>query len=997
MKIRLKQALKICMMLLFTGLSVTGFAQNSVTGVVTDSKDGTPAVGVTVTVKGTTTAAKTNAAGAYTISVPANATLVFSSIGFTTEQVAVGDKNAVNVKLAVANPQLSEIVVVAYGTRKKGDLTGAVTSISAKDFQKGNINSSEQLLQGKVAGLSITNGGGTPGGGSKIRIRGASSLSASNDPLIVIDGIPVEGNSINNGGNLLNSINPNDIESMTVLKDASASALYGSRASNGVLIITTKKGAKGKVKFNFNTNFSVGQIAKKVDVFTGDEIRSIVNSEAVKSGSNGYKVLLGTANTDWQSLIYQKAIGSDNNLSASGSILKNKLPFRLSLGYLNQDGILLTDNFKRTSLGLNLSPKLFDDHLSINFNFKYANTAYNHANGDAVGAAATFDPTQAVNTNNKFGEYFEWLQLVNGVITPQGTTGNASNPNPLSLLKYRSNKEKINRLISNVQLDYKLNFFPDLHVLANIGVDITKQNGNDNIDSISVTNQTTAGRYSQYKQSKKNTLYEFSLFYNKELKNIKSKLDVLFGHAYQTFQTDVFNYSAFSQAGKFIAGTKPEFETDKPESRIESYFGRLNYAYNSKYLLTASYRIDAGSKFAKTNRIVNSPSIALAWKIKDEFFKSDNTISDLKLRLGWGITSNQDGIGNYDYFARYALGTSTAQYQFGNNFYYVYRPSAYDPTRRWETTTTQNLGIDFGFYNNRISGSFEVYNKKTKNLLSPIDQAPGQNFDISLVKNIGNLENKGVEFTLNTSPIRKANFSWDFGFNVTAQNSKIINLLAVQDPTFPGIPTVGISGGTGTNIAVHQVGYAPNTYYLKKQVYDAATGKAIEGLYEDINRDGNPDDRYYNSKTSQPTLFFGINTQVLYKKFSVGVAAHGSYNNYLYNNFASRTGVLNSIQNGSLITNGSRDYLNTGYRNQQFLSDYYIQNASFFRLDNLNLGYDFGKIIHSKANLRLSGSIQNVFVITKYKGLDPENSGSGSDNNIYPRPRVYSLSANIDF
>jgi len=972
---------------------VAALAQDVVTGKVTDSKDGSPVPGVTVIVKGSKTVTQTAADGTFKISAPGTAILVFTSVGYANYETQLGGKTTINVSLSQVNQQLNEVVVVAYGSKRKGDLTGAVTSISSKDFQKGFLPSPEQLLQGKVAGLQVTSGGGTPGGGSRIRIRGTSSLNASNDPLIVIDGVPVEGNSINGGGNLLNSINPNDIESMTVLKDASATALYGSRATNGVLIITTKKGTSGKIKFNYNTTLSLSAIAKKVDVFSGDEIRSIVNADAAKSGSDGYKKLLGNANTDWQDLIYQKAFGWDNNLSASGSI-KNVLPFRLSAGYLTQEGILLTDKFNRATVGLNLSPKLLKDHLSVNVNAKYANTKYNHANGDAVGAAASFDPTQEVYAANKYGGYFEWLD---GNGKPQGNNGNASNPNPLSLLKFRSNIETINRIIGNVQLDYKLHWLPDLHILANIGIDATTQNGNDNTDSILVTNQSTGGRYVQYKQKKQNTLYEVSLSYSKELKKLKSKFDVLLGHGYQAFETDVYNYASYSQAGNLIAGSTPVFATDKQENRIESYFGRINYTFNNKYLITGTLRRDASSRFAKENRVGYFPSVAAAWKIKDEFLKNVHFVNELKLRLGWGITGQQDGIGNYGYLANYSQSTNTAQYQFGNNFYYFYRPSPYYPNLKWETTTTQNLGIDFGFLNNRISGSIEFYKKKTKDLLASVGQAPGQNFDIQLLRNIGNMENNGIEFTLNTTPVRKKNLTWDFGFNITLQDMKITKLQAIVDPTFIGNEAGNISGGTGNTLFYHQVGYTPYTPYIRQQVYDAVSGMPIEGLYEDLNRNGATDDRYYYSKTNTPPMLLGINTQVVYKKWLLGLAAHGSYNNYLYNNYASRTGVLNAIQNGSLLTNGSKDYLNTGFRNQQYLSDYYMQNASFLRLDNINIGYNFGKIIRNKATLRLGASVQNVFVITKYKGLDPENSGTGSDNNIYPRPRVFSLSANVDF
>lgn len=974
-------------------LSATAFAQNAITGKVTDAKDGSPLSGVTVTIKGTRTATQTGPDGSYRISAPEGSTLVFTSIGFANQEMAATGGTA-DVRLVQTNQQLTEVVVVAYGTRRKTDLTGAVTAVSAKDFQKGNIASPEQLLLGKVAGLQITSGGGSAGGGSRLRIRSTSSLNASNDPLIVIDGVPVEGNSINGGGNLLNTINPNDIESMTVLKDASATALYGSRATNGVLIITTKKGTRGKIKFNFNTNVSMGMVGKKADVFTGDEIRSIVNAEAAKSGNNGYKNLLGNANTDWQDKIYQNAMGYDNNISASGAILK-VLPFRLSIGYLSQEGTLLTDKFNRISGSLNLSPRLLNDHVSLNINLKYADTRYNHADGGAVGAAASFDPTQEINSTNKYGGYFEWLDAGG---KPQGTNGNASNPNPLSLLKFRNNKETVTRLIGNVQLDYKLHFLPDLHILANVGMDMTNQEGNDNIDSILVTNQSTSGRYVKYKQKKTNNLYEFSLSYSKNINSIKSRIDLLVGHGYQEFQTDVYNYAAYNQAGNLIAGTTPNFATDVQQNRIESYFGRLNFAYNNKYLVTATLRRDASSRFSKDNRVGYFPSVAVAWKLKDDFFKHNETISDLKLRLGWGITGQQDGIGNYGYLANYTQSTTTAQYQFGNNFYYFYRPSPYYPDLKWETTTTQNIGLDFGFLNNRITGSIEYYNKKTEDLLSVTDQAPGQNFNITLLRNIGNMENNGIEFTLNTVPVKKQNLTWDFGFNVTVQNTKITKLNNIIDPKFTGLDVSGISGGTGNYAGKHQVGYAPFIYYLRQQVYDHSTGKAIEGLYEDRNRDGVPDDQYYYSKNPAPTVLLGMSTQVAYKKFSLGLAAHGSYNNYLYNNFASRTGVLNAIQNGSLLTNGSRDYLNTGFRNQQYLSDYYLQNASFIRLDNINIGYNIGKILRNKASMRLQGSVQNVLVITKYKGLDPEiSSGSGVDNNIYPRPRVFSIGANLDF
>ncbi|MBL0356361.1 MAG: SusC/RagA family TonB-linked outer membrane protein [Chitinophagaceae bacterium] len=989
----------IALTIAFTLFSVVALAQTIVTGRVTESKKGTPLAGVTVAVKGARVSTQTGGDGTFKITVPANSsTLVFTSVGYSSQDAVIGAGAVVNVTLVESSQQLTDVVVVAYGTRKKTDLTGAVTQVSAKDFQKGNNNSAEQLLQGKVAGLQVTSGGGSAGGGSRIRIRGGASLNASNDPLIVIDGVPVESNGISGNGNLLNTINPNDIESMSVLKDASATALYGSRASNGVIIVTTKKGTKGKLKFNYSSQANLGKVTKTVKVLTGDEVRTIINEDATKTGLNTFKNLLGTENTDWQKLIYQDAKGWDNNFSVSGAI-GGVLPFRASVGYLTQEGILKTDKFNRLTTALNLSPKFFDDYLSVNVNLKLSQTKNRFADGGAVGAAASFDPTQPVNAANKYGGYFEWLQS-DGL--PIATNGGSSQPNPLSLLYFRNNKAVVDRLIGNVQLDYKLHFFPDLHVLVNLAKDHAFGKGDDIRDTNLVTQvqKTYKGRFSHYAQYKDNSLIETSLFYAKDIKSIDTKIDVLVGHTYQDFATNVYNYADYSYGGQQIPGSTPTFSTDKPQNRLESYLGRVNLTVNNKYLLTASLRRDASSKFSKENRVGYFPAFAAAWKLKEELFKSSSFVSELKLRAGWGITGQQDGIGLYNYLPVYSQSNEAAQYQFGNVFYGFLRPGAYDPDLKWETTTTENIGIDFGFFNNRVSGSIEVYRKKTKDLLSTVPVAAGGNFDIQLLTNVGNVENKGIEFTLNTTPVKRGKFAWDLGFNVTYNNSKITNLLKNQDPNFKGIEVGGISGGTGNNIERHIVGYSPNTFFVFKQVYDKATGKAIEGLYEDLNRDGvvNQSDRYLYKKPA-PDMLYGISTQVTYGPFTLGLAAHGSIGNYAYNNYFSNGGVLRAMKNPlNFISNVSTNYLETKFSNNQYISDYYIENASFLRLDNINVGYNVGKVFNNRTSLRIAASVQNVFVITKYKGLDPEiSSNEQIDNNIYPRPRVYSLGFNLDF
>ena len=979
------------------------FAQDRViTGKVTDSKDGSPLQGATVAAKGSGSGAQTGSDGTFRISVPSTVNaLIVSSVGFATKEVSIEGKNSIEVALVITNTSMDEVVVVSYGTRRKSDLTGSVTSVSAKDFQKGNINSPEQLLQGKVAGLQITTGGGSAGGGSRIRIRGGASLNASNDPLIVIDGVPVEGNGIAGSANVLNSINPNDIESISVLKDASATALYGSRASNGVLIVTTKKGVKGKLRFNYNNLFSVGTVGKTVEVLTAGQVTDIINSDAAETGNNTYKNLLGSSNTNWQDEIYQSAFGIDNTISVSGGL--GNVPFRASLGYLNQDGILKTNNFNRFSTALNLSPKLFENHLAVNLSVKASQTKNTFANEGAIGSSIAFDPTKPVLSGNKeWGGYYEWLQANNLPI-------DLSTRNPLGLLNLRDNTSKVGRVIGNVDLDYKLHFFPDLHIKMNFGLDYLSGSGNDNIDSVSATNYKTGGRKTFYEQKKVNTLADIFLFYEKNIKSIDSKIDLLVGHSYQDFLTKVYNYPSFSYRAiadpnnpakkDTIQGSEPTFPDDNPRFRLESYLARVNFSIMNKYLITASIRSDASSKLNPNDRVGYFPAVAFAWKLKDEFFKNANVLNELKLRLGWGQTGNQDGIGYYSYLPRYSLGTNTAQYQFGNSFVSYLRPEGYDPNLKWETTTTSNIGLDFGILRSRITGSVDYYYRKTEDLLADVDVPAGANFVNRITTNVGNVISKGVEINLNTTPIKTENLTWDLGINYTYNEAEITNLLKNPDPNFKGQQVSGISGGTGNFVGIHAVNYTPFTYLVYKQIYDD-NNKPIEGLYEDVNRDGiiNDDDRYLYKKPAADVLL-GLNTQVTYKDFSIGIAGHGSFGNYLYNNFFSNNGVLRSIKNPiNFIGNASVDYLNTRFVNNQYLSDYYIENASFFRLDNINLGYNVGRVFNDKASLRVAASIQNVFVISKYKGLDPENAGDGGvDNNIYPRPRIFSLGFNFDF
>ena len=986
--------------LLFAIISISVYAQErTVTGKVTDAKDGAPLAAASVVVKGSNKGVTTSADGSFAIKVPSGATaLVFSYLNYASQEVVLDSKNTVNVSLAASTDQLSEVVVIGYGTSRKKDLTGSVSTVSAKDFNTGAISTPEQLIAGKVAGVSITSNNGAPGSGSTIRIRGGASLNASNDPLIVIDGMPIDGGGISGQANPLALINPNDIESFSVLKDASAAAIYGARASNGVILITTKKGKKGAMKVDFSSQFSMASVSKKVDVFSANEIRSIVNT----NGTSTLRALLGNANTDWQDQIYQTAISNDNNVSMSG-VVKN-MPYRLSLGALNQVGVLKTDDLKRTTIGVNLSPTFFDNHLSLNVNYKLANSASRFADQGAIGAATAFDPTQRVfSGNSNFGGYWEWLD-------PNSSNGlkSLTPKNPLGLLMQRQDNSNVVRQIASALIDYKVHFLPDLHVIVNSGVDIAEGKGTTVIGENAAStfkrfkdasNVFHSGVNNQYRQTRNNSYLNAYLNYTKDITAIKSRLELVAGYEYQAYKTTNYNFS--DRTFNRTVVNSPNFAFDIPEYRLSSYLARANFSINNKYILTASIRQDGSSKFNNDNRFALFPSAAVAWKLKEEdFLKTNSTISDLKLRASYGVTGQQDGIGYYDYISYYNLGSNTAQYQFGNTFTPIFRPNGYYFNRKWEQTATANLALDFGLFDNRVSGTVELYNRTTTDLLNEINQPAGTNFSNKIVANVGSMENRGVEVTLNFQPIRNKTTTWDVSLNATYNKNEITKLTISDDPNYAGARYGGISGGTGNTIFIQSVGYKRGSYFVYKQVYDNA-GKPIDGLFADLNRDGvvNESD-LYQYKGNDPQFFFGASSNVTYKKWNAGFVLRANVGNYMYNNVASSSGTLRNILNPiGYINNGSRDYLRSGFSGNganYYLSDYYVQNASFLRMDNINIGYNVGKVFHDKATLKINANIQNAFIITKYTGLDPEVNG-GIDNNFYPRPRTFVLGFNLSF
>ena len=896
--------------------------------------------------------------------------------------------DVVNAHLTPIISSLADVVVIGYGTQQRKDITGSIATVSTKDFQKGTITSPDQLIAGKVAGVSVTSNGGAPGSGSVIRVREGASLNASNDPLIIVDGIPLSQNGISGASNQLALINPNDIETFTVLKDAASTAIYGSRASNGVIIITTKRGRRGKPQINFVTNFSVATLAKEVSVLTADDMRAFVNNPA-NGATVAQKALLGTANTNWQKQIYQNAITSDNNISISGAV-KN-LPYRLSLGFLSQQGTLKTDLLQRGTVSLNMTPMLFDNHLKIDINLKGTLSQDQFANQAAIGSAIAFDPTQPVY-NNK-GGYNEWLQS-DGTYNPNATS------NPVGLLNQYHSKGNVSRSFGNIQFDYKFHFLPDLHANLNLGYDVSDGHGNVLIDSSRQSNSSYfyQGTTSKYKQTTVNTVGEFYLNYVKNIKSINSNINAVAGYGYYDNKPKTFSYYSYFLNGDTVASSKPQYLTDIQQNTLISYYGRLIYTYADKYILSGSIRTDGSSRFAKNVRWGVFPSGAFTWRINQEnFLKNVNAISDLKLRLSYGVTGQQEGIANYSYLPAYYVASSTSQYQFGNTFYSPYTPAAYVTDIKWEQTAAYNAGIDVGFLKNRLSATVDVYSRKTTNLLNSLNLAAGTNFTNILTDNVGDMSSKGIEVTLNATPVQNKNFSWNFSYNFSYTTRKITKLTKSNDSTFIGNLTGPGVDVQNTQVQINSVGYTPFSFYVYKQVYDA-NGKPIEGLYADLNRDGviNSKDLYRYKSPFAP-IKMGFSTSFSYKQWSVSTVLRASIGNYMYNQvYAGNGNTATIISPNNFIQNVPKAALDAGFATYQRQSDYYIYNASFLKMDNVGLSYNVGNIIHNKARLSVGAYCQNVFIVTKYPGIDPEVY-SGIDNVIYPRPRTYTLSANINF
>ncbi|MCZ4225128.1 SusC/RagA family TonB-linked outer membrane protein [Pedobacter rhodius] len=978
----LKQGLLV--LLVFSALIVKA-QTGSVSGKVLD-ETGQPLPGASIYVKGTTRSTSTDGNGNFKLAGLTNGSLTLSAsfIGYQTldKTVNVTANATENFQLVPDAQKLNEVVVIGYGTAEKKNLTGSITTVGSKDFQKGTITTPEQLIQGKVAGVNIINGSGAPGGGSQIRIRGGASLNASNDPLIVVDGVPFSGNSIGNAPSPLSLINPNDIETFTVLKDANATAIYGSRASNGVILITTKKGGSGAPVINFNTNNSVGTVARKVDVLSADEVRAYVNA----NGSAAQKALLGTANTDWQDEIYRTAFTTDNNLSIAGSF--KGVPYRVSAGYIDQQGVVIKSDLKRATGALTLSPRLFTDHLKIDLTVKGSLTESQYPNDAAISNAIQFDPTKPVYAPNQFGGYFEWIN---------GAVPNPNAPrNPLGLIELQDNHGNAARSFGNARFDYSFHFLPELHANLNLGYDVSKGYGSTSVPVFAAQSASTSGSYSNRKNLEHDKFSEFYLNYAKTVESIKSRFDVTAGYGYYDIAQTNFNFNSYKGTGELL--TTPVFPFSIEQNKLLSYYGRFTYTFNDKYILNGTMRADASSKFSQDNRWGYFPSVGFTWRIISEnFLKDSKVVSDMKLRLSYGETGNKDGIGNYEYLSRYYANSNNGQYQVGNTFYNYYSAAGYDPDLKWESTTTYNAGLDYGFLKGRLYGSLDVYYKKTKDLLSIVNIPVGINFTNLLTTNVGNMDVRGAEASLNFVAIQKDNVTWDFGFNAAYNKRKITNLTLNPDPGSK-VSAGDITGGTGVTLKYHAVNQAPGAFFVYKQVYNAS-GAPLEGVYADLNGDGiiNTSDQYF-FKSPDPNFTFGFNTSFTYKKWTASTVLRANIGNYIYDNISSNFGIKNNVlSTQGILNNSSVDIYNTGFQGNQFLSDYYIKNASFLKMDNVGLTYNIGKLSpNGNTTMRISANCQNVFVVSKYKGIDPE-SISGIDYNLYPRPRTFTLGFNVGF
>ena len=995
------------------------FAQSKyeVKGVVVDTT-GTPVIGASVVEQGTTNGVTTDLNGQYVLRVQsAESVVTVTYIGYKTQTLVASSELLKNLVLEEDSEMIDDVVIIGYGTVKKDDLTGSVVAVKADELNRGAVVSTQDMMQGKVPGLQVIPGDGGPNSGSTIRIRGAASLNASNDPLIVIDGVPVASDAGSGMANPLALVNPNDIESFTVLKDASAAAIYGSRASNGVIIITTKKGRGNSVNVSYNGSFSVSTNTDRIQTMTPEQFRSHMAEYFPVGTTNGDAAApyMGEANTDWQSLIFRTGLSHDHNVSVYGSYKKDRvveLPYRASLGYTGQQGTLHTSKFDRATLDVSLNPKFLNNHLTLSLNAKGVYSHQNYADSGAVGTAAFFNPTVDPYFRNDDGSID--YETTNGYynIGVNDDRGELFSPNtlaainPLSMLYDVEKYANTYRTLGNFAIDYKVHGLEALRFNLNLGLDLSTTKEFDGVipGSVQAYRDSEAkgwGKYTDKDWFRRNQVLDFYANYNESWG--EHNLDAMVGYSWQHFYSADRSITYYNETGEQYE--KSTGVWGREESYLVSFYGRVNYSYASRYLLTVTLRADGSSKFAKGNRWGYFPSAAFAWNILNEpFMEGQDVVSSLKLRLGYGETGQQE-IGNYKYLARYSVSENDLSHMANmgsDGLSHMLAPAAYDPNIRWESTTTYNVGIDFGFLDGLIDGSIDVYRRDTKDLLNWVTTPMGANFGTNLLTNVGSMRNQGVEFSLNFNPVRTRDWSLRFGVNGTFQDTKFTKLNNMGDEDYAIFMNSPGTGTGGNDLQFHKVGYSPYSFYVFEQGYDA-NGNPIQNGFVDRSGDGkiSEADRYYSDKSPAPDFYFGVNLKLSYKNWDFGFNGHGSVGNYVFNSFYAQNSSSRIDTRGGL-SNFATTVLRTGWTKtsspQQDRSDLYLEDASFFRLDDINLGYTFDNVNNSGLDLRLAAGVQNVFVLTKYSGVDPEVSGvAGIDGTIWPRPRIYSVRLSLNF
>ena len=1002
----------------------------TVKGTVID-KEGEPLIGASVLVKGETLGAATDFDGQFTIQAPTNGIIVVSYVGYDTQEIPVDGRTEINITMTENSVILGEVVAIGYGVVKKSDATGSVAVIKPDDIEAGIAVSTQDLLVGASPGVTVTTNGGNPNGGATIRIRGGSSLSANNNPLVVIDGVPMSDQSMANGANAMTLVNPQDIESLTVLKDASATAIYGSRASNGVIIIQTKKGSSGAPKFNFAANFHVNTARKTLDLMSGTELTKFFEERDIVPNS-----AMGTANTDWQKEVLRTSFSHDYNLSVSGTVGQT-LPYRISGSFTDSEGIIKTSSMKRTTVGINLSPKFFNGMLSVNANLNGTYIKNREADTGAIGAASAFNPSLPVYTDYPTAGD-TGRTIFNGftnILSGSGGLEKQASINPLQLIRDKKNDGDILQSSGNLQLDYALHFLPELHFNLNLGYSVSK----NDTESFTAPNSAmawkdddllkygaiAAGSVSKWHEIQRNTLLDFYINYRNDFEAIKSNIDVMAGYSWQRMSylghSNRYVNTIGFQPMQIVDGVYQLNENPTSENLIGtavnnnrttrwsgpnqliSFFGRVNYIFDDTYLLTFTLRDDATSRFSKDNRWGLFPSLALGWKAINMPFMEGvrGWWNDLKLRLGWGVTGQQDIGSLFPYLATYTLSTDNGfQYpsyinpgQWIDPLY----PNPYDVNIKWEETTTWNIGLDLAFLNNRFTLAADWYLRETKDLLANTP-TPSLNTSNYLLRNIGSLRNTGIELTATGRPVVTKDFTWTTGLNIAHNKNKITKLTGNAETS--QLPARDIPTGTGGSIQYHIVGEPAFSYLVYEQVYDN-DGKPLEGQYVDQNGDGVIDDKdkiIYHSP--EPKWTFSWNNSFNYKNWDFSIVLRANLGNYVYNAPRYDRTLISNANGAYQVCNLLRDefyFTTTGAGDKLLpLSNHWVENASFIRCDNISVGYTFDNLLKNKLNLRLFGVVQNPFVITKYKGLDPEVF-DGIDNNVYPRPVTFTLGLVANF